>query len=101
MIFKRKFSYLNGAYITSEFVILNILLNSAHIFKVLPNKNAKIVYILALIFIAWLFIKQLISFRIKLKESDLDAKEKQRGYTSSISYSLLIILITVMHIVFG
>lgn len=88
---KRKFTSQNATYISSDFGLLFILLFNIDIFKLLPNKNTKILFILALIYIAWIFIKQLIFFRIELKESDLDDKEKQKGFVLSIVYIISII----------
>lgn len=101
MIFKRKLTSHNATVILSDFGILFLLFSYIDVFKMLSNKDAKIVFALTLIFIAWIFIKQLISFRIRLKESDLDDKEKQKGVILSIAYMFCIILLTAAHIVVG
>lgn len=101
MIFKRKFTTHNAISIFGEFAILYALLAYVDIFKLLQSKDTKIYFALALIFIAWIFIKQLIFFRIELKKSDLDDKEKQKGFILFIVYISLIILVTVLHIVVG
>lgn len=101
MIFKREFTSHNATVIESEFGILTGLFLYIDIFRVLPNKEMQIVFVLALIFIAWLFIKQLIFFRIRLKESDLKDEEKQKGFILSIVYISIIILLTIAQIIGG
>lgn len=101
MLSKKKLTSHYGIVILSDFVILNLLLNSIFILKLLPDLQTKIPFILASIFIAWLFIKQLISFRIRLKESDIDSQEKKKGKIISIVDIILIIFLTVLQIVVG
>ena len=101
MIFKRKISSQNASYILSDYMIIYLLFININVLKILPSKNTKILFILALIYIAWVFIKQLISFIIRLKESDLGDKEKQKGFVLSIVYIFSIILLTAVQIVVG
>lgn len=99
MIFKRKFSAQNSITIFGEFALLYALFVRIGIYKILPSKDTKIVFALALIFIAWLFIKRLIFFRIELKESELDEEEKQKGFFLFIIFICLISLVTLLNIV--
>lgn len=101
MLFKRKFSSHNATIIEFEFSILTGLFLYIDVFNILPSKELQIVFAFVLILIALIFIKQLIFFRIRLKESVLDDEEKQKGYILSIVYISIIILLTVAQIVGG
>lgn len=57
MILKKKLTSQYAAFIFSDYVILTVLLDNIYILKLLPNISMKIPFIMALIFIAWIFIK--------------------------------------------